>query len=156
MPISGIFPGHQADTTMARRTRNARLETRTARLNLPVRKRPYFVTIDRGTSLGYRRNKTGSGRWVLRNADGKGGKGPEKTFALADDFQDANGDAVLDFWQAQDRARASSRAGNSETTVGSALAPYKADLKLRGGDPGNVARVRAHLTEGLANKPLAG
>jgi len=141
---------------MARRTRNAKLETRTARLNLPVRKRPYFVTIDRGTSLGYRRNKTGSGRWVLRNADGKGGKGPEKTFALADDFQDANGDAVLDFWQAQDRARASSRAGNSETTVGSALDPYEADLKLRGGDPGNVARVRAHLTEGLANKPLAG
>src|SRR6516162_954594 len=142
--------------TMARRTRNAKLETRTARLNLPVRKRPYFVTIDRGTSLGYRRNKTGSGRWVLRNADGKGGKGPEKTFALADDYQDANGGAVLDFWQAQDRARASSRAGNSETTVGSALAPYEADLKLRGGDPGNVARVRAHLTEGLANKALAG
>ena len=141
---------------MARRTRNAKLETRTARLNLPVRKRPYFVTIDRGTSLGYRRNKTGGGRWVLRNADGKGGKGPEKTFALADDFQDANGDAVLDFWQAQDRARASSRAGNSETTVGPALDPYEADLKLRGGDPGNAARVRAHLTEGLANKPLAG
>jgi integrase len=93
---------------------------------------------------------------VLRNADGKGGKGPEKTFALADDYQDANSDAVLDFWQAQDRARASSRARNSEATVGSALDPYEADLKLRGGDPGNVARVRAHLTEGLANKPLAG
>jgi integrase len=150
--ISGTPP---KDIAMARRIRSSMLETRTARLKLPARKRPYFVTIDRGTSLGYRRNKIGSGRWVLRNADGKGGKGPEQSFAFADDYVDHNGNDILDYWHAQDRARASARAGDSNETVGSALDRYEADLKLRGGDRGNVARVRGHLPAVLASTPLA-
>lgn len=40
-------------------------------------------------------------------------------------------------------------------TVGEALDLYEADLKPRGGDAGNVARVRAHLPAGLREKAVA-
>ena len=49
---------------MARRPRASQLETRTARLKLPVRQKPYaFTTIAPGIALGYRRN-AGGGVWV--------------------------------------------------------------------------------------------
>ena len=42
---------------MARRPRASRLETRTARLKLPARQKPYdFTTLSPGIALGYRRN----------------------------------------------------------------------------------------------------
>ena len=74
---------------MARSTRSANLETRTARLKLPVEKKPVFVRIGLGLGLGYRRNKT-SGSWVARVADGKGSNWT-KVIGEADDYQDANG-----------------------------------------------------------------
>ena len=43
---------------MARRVRSKDLETRSARLRLPIRKKPYYVKIMRGVEMGYRRNKT--------------------------------------------------------------------------------------------------
>ena len=39
---------------MARKIREAKLETRTARLKLEPRRKPYFTTIASGVSLGYR------------------------------------------------------------------------------------------------------
>ena len=57
---------------MARRAREAKLETRSARPKLPVAKKPVFVKIGPRVGLGYRRNQT-AGTWVLRVADGKGG-----------------------------------------------------------------------------------
>src|SRR5215469_3431780 len=99
---------------MARRTRAALLETRTSRLKLGIAKKPVFVKIGPGIGLGYRRNQT-AGTWVLRVA---------------------NGNMVLDFWQAQDRARALARAkGDGDgpddlpITVSQALDRYKADLR---------------------------
>ena len=89
---------------MARNMRASQLETRTARLRLLVSRKPTWVRIGHGVSLGYRRNQ-GPGTWVLRVADGKGGHWT-KALAAADDFDTANGGAILDFWQAQDRARA--------------------------------------------------
>jgi hypothetical protein len=57
---------------MARRPRAARLETRTTRLKLPVRLKPYdFTVISPGIALGYRRC-AGPGRFVVRVADGRG------------------------------------------------------------------------------------
>jgi integrase len=68
----------------------------------------------------------------------------------------------LDFWQAQDRARAIARASHpgedddgKPLTVTLALNRYKADLETRRGDISNVARVRLHLPDGLANKNLS-
>jgi hypothetical protein len=66
-PIHGIQTGHQK--TMARSVRKAGLETRTARLKLPVARKPMFIRIGPGLSLGYRRNQV-AGTWVLRIADG--------------------------------------------------------------------------------------
>jgi integrase len=88
---------------MARKVRNNVLESRSNRLKLPVAKKPQFVRIGAGLSLGYRRNKT-AGTWVLRVADGKGGS---RTTAIgsADDFNDSDGRQFLDHWQAQELAK---------------------------------------------------
>ena len=84
---------------MAQHTRASNLETRTARLKLPVAKKPMFTKIGDGIGLGYRRNQT-AGTWIVRAANGKGANWT-KAFAIADDFEDANGEKSLNFWQAQ-------------------------------------------------------
>lgn len=143
---------------MARSIRSATLETRSARLRLPVARKPGFIKLGPQLGLGYRRNIT-AGTWVARLADGKGGNWT-KAIATADDFEDADGVSILDFWQAQEKARALARENGGEgraaepTSVEQALVRYETDLKMRGGDPGNVARVRAHMTGALAGKPL--
>jgi integrase len=144
---------------MARKIHSADIETRTARLKLPIAKKPIFVRASPGVGLGYRRNRTG-GTWVVRAADGKGGNWTQ-AFAIADDFEDANGSTVLDYWQAQDRARAIARGAASDelhgepATVAEAIDAYEADLKTRGGDLGNVVRLRAHLPAALGAKQVA-
>ena len=79
------------------------LENRTGRLKLPIVKKPVFVRIGSGISLGYRRNQT-AGTWVLKVSDGKGGA---RTLAIgvADDFGEADGSRFLTYWQAQDLAK---------------------------------------------------
>ena len=100
------------------------------------------------------------GTWVLRVANGKRGN-RTRAIAAADDFMDADGDMVLDFWQAQDRARALARtegdakSPNNPITVSQALDRYKADLTTRGGDIGNVERIRIHLSATLLTKDVA-
>ena len=141
---------------MARSIRSATLETRSARLRLPVAIKPIFVRVAKGLGLGYRRNKSG-GVWVMRVADGKRSSWV-RTIGAADDFADADGNDVLTFWQAQDKVRSlacADRGGTAEPiTVAQALAAYQADLKTRGGDAGNVTRIRAHMTNAVAGKPL--
>ena len=98
---------------MARSVRKAGLETRTARLKLVVERKPVFIRIGPGLSLGYRRNQI-AGTWVLRIADGKGGA-TTRAIGTADDFDDADGATVLDFWQAQEKAKSVARgSGGSE------------------------------------------
>jgi integrase len=144
---------------MARSIRSPKLETRSARLRLPIRWKPYPVRVAPGVRLAYRRNET-AGRWSVIVANGKGGNWM-KGFAIADDYEDANGNEVLDFWQAQDRARALARGGNEvedggkPITVSGALDAYEANLKARGGDVANVARVRCHLTPALKARAVA-
>jgi len=100
---------------MARSVRKAGLETRTARLKLPVARKPVFFRIGPGLSLGYRRNQV-AGTWVLRLADGKGGA-TTKAIGTADDYDDADGAAVLDYWQAQDRAKSVVRHSNGSSSA---------------------------------------
>jgi integrase len=142
---------------MARRPRSARLETRTNRLKLRIRKKPHdFVTISPGIALGYRRCVS-AGRWVVKVADGHGGNWT-KVVALADDHEDADGEHVLDFWQAQEKARTLARGGEDNgrpVTVAEALADYERDLRVRGGLAGNASRLRHHLSSTLLSKPVA-
>ena len=145
---------------MARKIHSTNIETRTARLKLPTAKKPVFVRVSAGISLGYRRNQM-AGTWVVRAADGKGGNWTE-AFAHADDFEITNGTTVLDYWQAQDQARAIARIADDAShhraepaTVSNAIDAYEADIKTRGGDLLNAARLRAHLPATLGEKQVA-
>src|SRR5262249_6045430 len=145
---------------MPRRVRATNLETRTSRLKEPIAKKPIFVKVKPGVGLGYRRNRT-AGTWVVRVADGNGGNWTA-AIGYADDFDEANGDTILNYWEAQDKAKAYAAAEQGEgeatkkpATLRHALDNYEADLKTRGSDIGNVARVRGHLSDHLLNKAIA-
>jgi hypothetical protein len=137
---------------MARRTRSANLENRTSRLKLDVRKKPYTAQIAPRIALAYRRNR-GAGVWSVKAPFGL------KKFALADDFEEANGESVMSYWQAQDRARTLARAGEGSSdaliTVKEAVDNYEADLAARGAQKGNATQIRRNLTDTLAAKPVA-
>lgn len=88
---------------MARAARDARLETRTNRLKLETGRR-YFLPITGGLSLMYRRTVSGFGTWSARVV-GIDGREAYRKLGNADDFQDADGEGVLTFSQAQQKAR---------------------------------------------------
>jgi hypothetical protein len=136
---------------MARSARAANLETRGTRLRLPVAKKPTFVKIGPRLGLGYRRNRV-AGTWVVRVANGQGGNWT-KAIGAADDFEEADNRTTFDFWQAQERARSLARAAHGDThssnkplTVGQILDRYKADIATRGGDIGNMTRVKKYTS----------
>src|SRR6478752_3653680 len=127
---------------MARKVSFSALESRSARLRLKIRRRPYSgPSLARGISLMYRRNGT-NGTWVLKASDGHGAYWT-KAFALADDFEDADAKSVLTFYQAQDQAKKLARGedGSADTapiTVDGALKDYKTDLTARSANPYNA------------------
>lgn len=89
---------------MAQAARDSRLETRTARLRLPLGQR-HFKSIGKGLTLIYRRTGEGFGTWTAKLAL-PGGKYTLRTLGGADDYQEANNADVLSFGQAQDRVLA--------------------------------------------------
>lgn len=88
---------------MARTVRNGKLDTRSARAKLAIRREPYWTAISRGDAIGYRRGMKG-GSWIVRHR-GEDGKQHYQSLGAADDARDADGIAVLSFSQAQARAR---------------------------------------------------
>jgi integrase len=146
---------------MARKVRSAALETRTARLKLAVRKKPYTTRIALGIRLAYRRNQ-GGGVWSVLKSDGAGGAWLQR-FALADDHEDADGSTILDYWQACDVARQLARgdvaSGEVEAgrpvTVSEAIGRYERDLKARDAGLQNAKWLRFHLPPALMSKPVA-
>ena len=89
---------------------------------------------------------TSGGEWTRR-------------IGLADDHEEANGDSVLTYWAAIDKARALVRGdegtGDRPPTVGEAIDAYETHLRAHGGDPKNASRVRGHLTPALASKTVS-
>src|SRR3954468_15646376 len=157
---------HNRDTSrerghnlMARKVSFSALASRSARLRLKIRRRPYSgPSLARGIALMYRRNKT-NGTWVLKVSDGHGAYWT-KGFALGDDFEDSDGKAVLTFYEAQDAAKKLARgedgsADNAPITVDGALKDYKRDLEARNANPYNAEHPRLHLTSVLLSKPVA-
>jgi integrase len=136
---------------MPQRIRSGKLESRSARLRLPVRGKPYFVKLSRGLGLGYRRTKA-TGTWVVRVT--RDGSDWTQAIGSADDHE--TGPHTLTFEAAQARARviALGREPDSDNSVQGALDRYEADLKTRGGDVNNAKRIRCHLTEKLAKKTV--
>ena len=147
------------------RTKTSTLGRKADRLALPVSKTPIFESLGGGCSVGYRRNN-GAGSWVVRRffeVDGVHKKA-EKALGLADDFADADGARVLTWPQAQAAAlafdplraqKAAAAAAVVQVTVDTALKHYEADIGTRGGDAGNVSRLRHHLPEKLLKKAVA-
>src|SRR5262249_48287607 len=156
LPSLGHFTGH----SMARKVRNSLLESRSARLKLAVRRKPYTgSSLGRGMALLYRRNKT-NGSWVVKVSDGHGAYWT-KALAEADDFDASDGKNILDFYQAQDVAKSLARRQPGDigedsrpATVAEALDRYADDLKARDGDPSNASLPRKHLTLILLSKPV--
>jgi integrase len=145
---------------MARKVRHSSLETRTARLKLAVRRKPYSgPSLARGVALLYRRNKT-NGTWVLKASDGHG-KYWTKAIAEADDHDESNGKTILNFFEAQDQAKKLARGaddgstGTAPITVEGALADYRTDLITGAANPYNADWPLLHLTSVLKSKPVA-
>lgn len=90
---------------MARRVVDATLDTRTARSRLRARGKPYWRQLEPGLAVGYRKPASGAGKWVVRHHLGGKNQYETDTFGVADDLSDADGEAILSFWQAQTRAR---------------------------------------------------
>ena len=140
---------------MARSIRSAQLETRTTRLRLPVRGKPYNARVAKGLRLCYRRNKT-DGTWNRLYKD------ELKFMALADDYQDADGVRVLSFDQAVSRCRLdvygadeSIENGDRPITFDAGITAYEADLAARGGGKKNATWLRARTPQHLLKKALS-
>ena len=143
---------------MARKVRNSSLESRSARLKLKIRRKPYTgASLARGVALLYRRNKT-NGSWVVKASDGHSAYWT-KAFADADDYENSDGAKVLTFYEAQDKAKKLARGGDTASdcapiTVDGALDDYEIDLKARGANPRNASWPRVHLPGVLLVKPV--
>jgi integrase len=102
---------------MAKTVRNSKLDSRAAREKLRPSPKPYFMAIDQGLHLGYRKGRNG-GKWVARLYLG-GEKYIVETIGSSDDRLDADGANVLNFSQAQALVRKRAEAHAEEARIAS-------------------------------------
>jgi integrase len=142
---------------MARHIWSQDLSTRTARLRLEIRKRPYSIRLGNGINQQYQRNK-GPGSWLSATADGKGGQRVRR-IGTADDYEDSNRSDVLSFAEAQDRILLFARRGphavdDGPVTLEQGIDLYRKDLETRGRDPRNASRILLHLPKRLLDSTI--
>jgi integrase len=89
---------------MTQKIRDRQLEKRSNRLKIPLRTRTYKI-LGTGVALCYRRTSEQFGTWSVRIALADG-RYNLKTLGNADDYDDANGQTILTFEQAQEAALA--------------------------------------------------
>lgn len=125
---------------MARTLRDAKFDTRAARLRLKIRREPYWRTISEGLAIGYRKGAKG-GTWIARHYNAEHGR-QYHALGTTDDVADADGTQVLTFAEAQEAARhwfgelARQHSGELHSgpyTIRDAMADYLADYMRRGG-----------------------
>jgi integrase len=137
------------------RKSNTPLSSRTARATLERRDKPHRVEVIPGkVRLGWRST---SSAWIGYFYVGDGKYDTVALGAKADDRLNPTGADILNYEQAVDKVRklyAERQAGSSELTIAAALDAYEKDLETRGGDTGNVTRVKMHLGN-LASKLVA-
>lgn len=144
---------------MGRQVRDARLDSREARLKLKARHEPYWRLIHEGLHLGYRKGPRG-GAWIVRVLfDGTYRK---ESFSDADDQQDANGKSILNFAQAQTEAIKRAKvvtmkdADDGPNTVNNALNDYLAWYSINKKAIASTRNaVDAHIRPALGNKLLS-
>ena len=152
---------------MARMVEDPRLVNRTQRAKLKAKGEPYWLVMEKGRSLGYRKGKLG-GEWVARFYDPLAK--PTKRYrslGTADDASDADGVTILSFVQAQAAARAwflvahedatGVRVKGKPLTVADAVSAYLEDRIRQGAK--TAARMHydfnRHVLPALGNVALA-
>jgi hypothetical protein len=88
---------------VTRAVKDARLDTREARLKLPISHEPYWRLIHEGLHLGYRKGARG-GIWRMRFYDEPTKHYIKRTLGKADDNTNSNGIDILNFKEAQIKA----------------------------------------------------
>jgi integrase len=90
---------------MARTRQDKRMDTRSARLEnfKGQRREPWWRPISKGLAIGYRKGSKG-GTWIARHYSQEHGR-RYQSIGTADDLVDADGVHVLNFDQAQEKAR---------------------------------------------------
>jgi len=141
---------------MARTIRDSNLETRTARGKLKPSGQPYYRGLEPGLHLGYRKPRTGAGKWLARlNVEGTYTYHPLGT---ADDFSDPDGKVILSYKQAQDAAR-KVQGSRGIGTVADAMEAYfralEADGRAQSATKGMRYSVNAHILPTLGHVELA-
>jgi integrase len=123
---------------MARKIRDADLDTRTAREKLAIRGGLYFRRVQANLAIGYRRLRGRDGTWTVRHYIGNG-EYARDVIGSADDRSDANNVTVFSFDQAVAKARAlhteraNQAAGiHAPLTVEKAMAAYITHLDHNG------------------------
>jgi integrase len=153
---------------MARRTPDARLESRESRSRLPTRGKSHYRLLEPGLHIGYRRLKGRKGRpgvagtWVARHYVGGRSYVVEK-IGTADDFSDADGTIILSFAQAQDKARVhmvrraqSSNGAAGPLTIKAAVESYLEFLDSHGKSAVDARhRANAHVYPTLGDIEVA-
>jgi len=109
---------------MPRAVRDTRLDTRTARQKLSVKRHPYKRAIEQGLILLYYRGKN-RGSWSVRIYNVAAGKyGEEYKLGLANDYRNEDGIEVLNFKQAQESAKKKAEEVTLTRTGKSKAGPY--------------------------------
>jgi integrase len=145
---------------MARIRRSGDLGSRDARAGLRARPEPYFMVIERGLSLGYRKSREG-GSWLVRRYLADFRRHAEERLGTADDARDADGRKVLSFAQAQRKAleeaqQQAEAAGGKHYTVADAIGEYLDHLSAHGKSAMDAAiKLRAYVLPQLGNRKLA-
>lgn len=127
---------------MPRTKESTRLSSRTAREELPARHVPYWLVLEKGRAIGYRKGIKG-GTWHARYHNAAGVPPTLfKTLGAADDHSDADGVMVLNYSQAQAAARkwfetayhqaTGERVRSGGYTLADAIEDYIADRKRAG------------------------
>jgi integrase len=122
---------------MARKVKDRELDSKDARRKLKPRGKPYWRSVEKGLHLGYRSHRGDrAGVWIARHYIGKQ-QYKEEQLGIADDFSNADGAKIIDYWQAQKaarkasevRARAKVGLGNGPYTVANAVRDYVSFLE---------------------------
>lgn len=145
---------------MGRRVRDHRLETREGRAKLSQRQNPYWRLISTNIHLGYRKGQRG-GQWYYRIYHEN--DYIKRTFAEADDNADANGKNILNFDQAQEKARKEGQKiingsdwREKPYTVKDAVTDYLADFKAHGKKSlySTETQINAHILPTFGDKVI--
>jgi integrase len=148
-----------------RKTRDERIDTRTARLKLEIRREPYWHGIQEGRAVGYRRLDNGkAGTWSARFTTPGTPNRQFRALGSADDYAPADGTLTLTYAQAQDAAQdffdeclRNQGRKLEPVTVEEAAANYITAYKARGGkaEKDTQRTIQAHISPSLGKLLLS-